>query len=222
MSRRTAQKAAQTTKAATPATLPAAVPTAQSMAERIRLHTARRLGHFKQHPVRLVPTMRPAEVARHAAKDLEAVYAQALDRSPHMREALNNTPAPQHELHAVDLPNGNRWWVVLSALAGQVSCQAMLAHRDVEQRPRLFRFFGTAGPAHHYPVGLAERMVRQLQGTLHERMGQFLLDHVTGPQSDSGQPDEQTRFIVARLGGIPCIGKWHLEEGLVNYFELPA
>lgn len=36
------------------------------------------------------------------------------------------------------------------------------------------------------------------------------------------EPDEHTRFIVARLGGIPCIGKWHVEEGLVNYFELPA
>ncbi len=63
---------------------------------------------------------------------------------------------------------------------------------------------------------------RKLQGTLHERMGQFLLDHVTRPQSDSGQPDEHTRFIVARLGAIPCIGNRHLEEELVNYFELPA
>ena len=64
------------------------------MAERIRLRTTRRLGHYKQHPVRLVPTMGPQEVARHAANDLEAVYAQAVDRSPRMRQAGNNTSPP--------------------------------------------------------------------------------------------------------------------------------
>ena len=40
-------------------------PPAQSMAERLRLHTVRRLGHFVKGPVRLVPTMTPQEVARH-------------------------------------------------------------------------------------------------------------------------------------------------------------
>lgn len=196
---------------------------AQSMAERLRLHTVRRLGHFAKRPVRLVPTMTPQEVARHAKKELEFIYTQALDPSPRMREARIDGNTPEHELHEVETAGGNRWWVLLSAIAGVVECQGLLAHRDVQGRLRILRFFGTVSAAHHYPVGLADRVLASVPGdSTHMRLGNFLLQHPNGASGMDRNPDEpEVVFFIAALGGLHCIGKWRMEEEVVNYFELP-
>lgn len=192
-----------------------------STLERIRTHTVRRLGHLRKQPLRrIVPTMGPAEVAHHASKELPEVQAKAA--------AMCYGNGPARQLRAVITTSGGCWQVIMTAVDGETRMQAILEHRDVKGRLSLFHFIGLNGPAHHYPIGIASKLLGAYGGsTTQERMCGFLqhyIDQVVTilPADLLGEGDGNTRYIVAMLGATPGIGIWNMSTGMVDYVEVEA